>query len=493
VKVRTVESGRLPAWSPDATRIVYTGAEGGLFVVGAQGGAPHRVADTAAAGVWSPDGQRIAYSDGFGVSVLRAEGGGSGMLAPALEIPNDSLPSWSPDGKDLVVAARLDSESTGLSVYMIDAQTGVATRLVAGSQPKWSPREDRIAFVREGAIALIRPDGTNLRTVTTPAPGAGDSYPSWSPDRRRLAFVRSKPPTDSKTSQIGVANITRGDVRLLTPSSGNSVQGYPRGPAWSADGRTIFYSSSSTHHLFHLFTVSQDMRRLRQLTHGAVDDHDPAWAPDGRRLAFVRNGKLLELRSASRIHPLVRARGLSSPTWSPDGKRLAYATTTGIWLINDHGGGRTRLANGSNPAWSPAGRWIAYQRNDGLHVVRTDGRADQVVVAATENRVPVAPTWSGNGRILYYVEEHPCDWQCAPSGVLRGLRPFTLPRTLQLPEIPAENPSLSPNGRSFVFDGLTIAPRSGFGTIFRRQSFATETEPDWQRLTVPSSRGSKSR
>jgi hypothetical protein len=64
---------------------------------------------------------------------------------------------------------------------------------------------------------------------------------------------------------------------------------------------------------------------------------------------------------------------------------------------------------------------------------------------------------------------------------------------LQLPEVQAENPSLSPNGRSFVFDGLTIAPRSGFGTTFRRQTFATETEPDWQRLTVPNSKGSKSR
>jgi Tol biopolymer transport system component/serine/threonine protein kinase len=118
--------------------------------------------------------------------------------------------------------------------------------------------------------------------------------------------------------------------------------------------------------------------RTVQLTTSRGLDLFPAFAPDGRSLAFAsnRNGHFqLYVRG---VEPAAAERELTNddgenlqPAWSPDGTRLAYHSKRrgGIWTLPAEGGKPARLTRfGSHPTWSPDGRQVAFQ-SDAVEVL----------------------------------------------------------------------------------------------------------------------------
>ncbi|MES3023760.1 MAG: S9 family peptidase [Pseudomonadota bacterium] len=87
-----------------------------------------------------------------------------------------------------------------------------------------------------------------------------------------------------------------------------------------------------------IWSVASATGQTRQLTGGAQDSA-PRWSPDGKQLAFLRQGEKdgkptppqLWLKPGAGAEPLQLthlAKGVSSPLWSPDGKRIAFLSTT---------------------------------------------------------------------------------------------------------------------------------------------------------------------
>lgn len=146
----------------------------------------------------SPDGERVAFTGlgGGPLSVLHLPRRSLRVLAsPASSI--DGALTWSPDGRRLafVTAANM--------LFTIATAGGRPRRLGHfhdASSPSWGPGGRRIAFVRS-RLWTVRPDGSGARRITRErlsrncridsftAPSCG---PAWSPDGRKLYYLADR-------------------------------------------------------------------------------------------------------------------------------------------------------------------------------------------------------------------------------------------------------------------------------------------------------------
>ncbi|MBZ0240148.1 MAG: hypothetical protein K8H77_05710, partial [Cutibacterium acnes] len=154
---------------------------------------------TVCCAVWSPDGTRIAFTGGGGVVYIWDQRDGS-TRPLFLDGMNPALDGWSPDGGSLLFTNR--RENVGYEeLYHVDVAGGQVTQVIALDDPfkridfvQWSPDGRSIIFAqgttyitRLWDIFRIEPDGKNLQPLSD---GDGDSYaPRLSPDGAQIAYI----------------------------------------------------------------------------------------------------------------------------------------------------------------------------------------------------------------------------------------------------------------------------------------------------------------
>jgi TolB protein len=130
---------------------------------------------------------------------------------------------------------------------------------------------------------------------------------------------------------------------------------------------------------------------------------DPAWRPDGLRLAYVRNERdgtkgvprIYSYNTQTKKSVPITGPGYLHPSWSPDGRYIAVTRTTAfgtdVAILNAKTGAELlRLTDDGEswaPAWSPKGDQIAYLHVNGqvvdLRMVQLDGTGPAWTVKET--------------------------------------------------------------------------------------------------------------
>jgi TolB protein len=193
----------------------------------------------------------------------------------------------------------------------------------------------------------------------------------------------------------------------------------------------------------------------------------PAWAPDGKQLAYVSFEKqkavvYVQDTATGARRELANFRGSNSaPAWSPDGQTLALTlsreTGSQLYLIDRNGGNVRRLTTSSaidtEPAFAPDGRGIYFvsDRGGGPQIYRTSvaggaaaGAVERITFGGSYN---ISPAISPDGRTLAYISRQGVAFRLYTLDLATGgAQPVALTDTSD-----DESPSFAPNGRLIIY------------------------------------------
>jgi len=237
----------------------------------------------------------------------------------------------------------------------------------SGALPsKQGPTGGRILYAAGGPtdVFIMNADGSDVDQLTTA--GSNEGTPAWAPDGKRVLY--SSDADNGFSFGIYVMNADgTGVTRLTTPPiSEDDVSPAALGP-YVVFVRQDFMAITRA-----LWRVNDDGSDLTRLTSGPSDS-DPTPSPNGKLVAFIRDGDVYVVDVATRaVTRLTDTEDVESgPAWSPGGKQIAFArrgpgpSNQDLFVMNADGTAITQLTNTPSvderaPRWSPDGKRIAF-------------------------------------------------------------------------------------------------------------------------------------
>jgi Tol biopolymer transport system component/tRNA A-37 threonylcarbamoyl transferase component Bud32 len=269
-------------------------------------------------------------------------------------------------------------------------------------------------------------------------------------------------------------------------------------PSLSPDGRWLVYAGTGARgRQIYLQSVS-GQNPLDLSKDATVDDDQPAFSPDGERIAFRSSregGGIFVMGRTGEAARRVTHMGFK-PSWSPDGTQLAFTTEnvelnpqnsetrSELWVVTVNTGETRRLYNADAvlASWSPHNQRIAY-----THRLGNPAQGDVWTIPITGGTpTPVTsdratdwnPVWSPDGKYLYFASDRGGSmnlWRVPideTSGKTRGG-----PEPITTPAPYLAHPSLSADGKRIVYTSALVT--ANIQQLALDPAGAPRGEPAW--------------
>ena len=430
-----------PAFSPDGTLVAFTGEYDGnpdVYVVPAAGGEPRRVtyhpgADTVLG--WTPDGRKILFrsarSSHYGsvgqLYTIPPEGG----LPEQLPLPIAEQASFSPDGTRIAYVPHPQWQPAWkryrggqtTPIWIADLKDSAIEKIPrsdsSDSNPVWVGHTIYFLSDRSGPVTLLAYD-TRTKQVHEALRNDGFDLKSASAGGDAIVIEQfgALKLYDLGTRELKTVNVRlAGDFEEVRPHFSKveprSILNFGLSPSGA---RAVMEAWGE------IFTVPAEKGDIRNLTRTpAVAERDPAWSPDGRRIAFFSDASgeyALEIRDQS---GLGKARRIPlgdppsffyAPVWSPDSRKIAYEDKRNrLWYLDVEKGAPVQVDTDYydearfNASWAPDGKWLAYTKQlpNYFHAVFVhsleQGRSHPITDGMSDALFPV---FDENGKYLYF-------------------------------------------------------------------------------------------
>ncbi len=390
-------------WSPDGAQVLFASTRTTafppryeLYSVAAAGGPEKRVtAFEGKGGVYSPKGDQIAYVRGPGtwyrkgyrgssnddIWICNADGTNNRQFTR--EACQDSSPMWSPDGQYLYYVSEYPEAPANIVRQEISGQ----------SKPQLMTfhKDDAVHRARISANGqwIVYECGTDLCVVSTREGELsrkvhiGVHADDKENSEKTITFTNTATEFMLSKDEKHVAFVVHGEIFLMPIAGGKATRltdhpAFDHGIAWEPYSKKIIFASDRDGQE-DLYTLDPDDKdnpelvkahkfKVTRLTNSPEAEIGTSFSPDGKRVTFIRAGKLVSVK--------------------PDG-------TDEKILVKD--------VQVIDYEWSPDSKWIAYSRVDGsfaseMYISPAEGGvAKNVTRYATEN---YGITWSGDARKL---------------------------------------------------------------------------------------------